>query len=75
MELLYRLAEQGQSRVEERYLMSDRVHILLSIPRSYAASKVAYMKGNSASLREHRQDFVGEYFGSQVGRDEAAVKS
>ncbi len=81
-EVFRRLAEQRQSRVEEGHLMSDHVHILLSIPPKYAVSEVVgYMKGKSAIhlarvYGERRQNFVGQhfwargYFVSTVGRDE-----
>ena len=86
-EVFRRLAEQRQSRVEEGHLMSDHVHILLSIPPKYAVSEVVgYMKGKSAIhlarvYGERRQNFVGQhfwargYFVSTVGRDEAVVRA
>lgn len=86
-EVFKRLAEQRQSRVEEGHLMSDHVHILLSIPPKYAVSEVVgYMKGKSAihlarTYGERRQNFVGQYFWargyfvSTVGRDEEVVRS
>ena len=66
--------------------MADRVHMLLSIPPSYAVSQVVgYMKGKSAihSARvygERKQNFVGQhfwargYFVSTVGRDEQLIR-
>ncbi len=86
-EVLRRLAEQKQSRVEEGHLMSDHVHMLLSIPPKYAVSAVVgYMKGKSAIhlarvYGERRQNFVGQhfwargYFVSTVGRDEAVIRA
>ncbi len=86
-EVFRRLAEQRQSRVEEGHLMSDHVHILLSIPPKYAVSEVVgYMKGKSAIhlarvYGERRQNFVGQhfwargYFVSTVGRDEQVVRA
>jgi putative transposase len=86
-EVLKRLAEQKQSRVEEGHLMSDHVHMLLSIPPKYAVSEVVgYMKGKSAIhlarvYGERRQNFVGQhfwargYFVSTVGRDETAIRA
>jgi len=86
-EVLKRLAEQKQSRVEEGHLMSDHVHILLSIPPKYAVSEVVgYMKGKSAihlarTYGERRQNFVGQhfwargYFVSTVGRDEGMIRA
>ena len=86
-EALRRLAEQKQSRVEEGHLMSDHVHMLLSIPPKYALSAVVgYMKGKSAIhlarvYGERRQNFVGQhfwargYFVSTVGRDKAVFRA
>jgi putative transposase len=86
-EVLKRLAEQKQSRVEEGHLMSDHVHMLLSIPPKYAVSEVVgYMKGKSAihlarTYGERRQNFVGQhfwargYFVSTVGRNEEVVRA
>jgi putative transposase len=86
-EVFKRLAEQKQCRVEEGHLMSDHVHILLSIPPKYAVSDVVgYMKGKSAihlarTYGERRQNFVGQhfwargYFVSTVGREEEVVRA
>jgi len=80
-----RLAEQKESRVVEGHLMSDHVHMLLSIPPKYAVSEVVgYMKGKSAihlarTYGEQKQNFAGQrfwargYFVSTVGRDETAI--
>src|SRR5947207_13452984 len=47
-EVFRRLAEQKESRVEEGHLMSDHVHMMLSIPPKYAVSQVVgYIKGKS----------------------------
>jgi len=85
-EVLRRLAEQRESRVEEGHLMSDHVHMMLSIPPKYAVSQViGYMKGKSAIhiAREfggRKRNFVGQhfwargYFVSTVGRDEAVIR-
>jgi putative transposase len=81
-----RLAEQKESRVVEGHLMSDHVHMLLSIPPKYAVSEVVgYMKGKSAihlarTYGEQKQNFAGQrfwargYFVSTVGRDETAIR-
>ena len=85
-EVLRRLAEQRESRVEEGHLMSDHVHMMLSIPPKYAVSQViGYMKGKSAIhiAREfggRKRNFVGQhfwargYYVSTVGRDEAVIR-
>jgi REP element-mobilizing transposase RayT len=63
-----RLAEQKPSRIEERHLMSDHVHMLISIPQNFALSEVVgYIKGKSAiyltrMFGKRKQNFVGQYF-------------
>ena len=48
-ELFRQLAERKQSRIEEGHLMSDHVHMMISIPPKYAVSEVVgYIKGKSA---------------------------
>ena len=48
-EVIRRLAEQKESRIEEGHLMPDHVHIMISIPPKYAVSQgVGYIKGKSA---------------------------
>ena len=78
-EVFRRLAEQKESRVEEGHLMSDHVHMMLSIPPKYAVSQVVgYIKGKSAIhlarvYGERKRNFVGQsfwargYFVSTVG--------
>ena len=39
-EVLRKLAEQKESRIEEGHLMPDHVHMLISIPPKYAVSQV-----------------------------------
>lgn len=39
-EVLRKLAEQKESRIEEGYLMPDHVHMLISIPPKYAVFEV-----------------------------------
>jgi putative transposase len=85
-EVFRRLAQQKESRVEEGHLMSDHVHMLLSIPPKYAVSQVVgYMKGKSAIhlarvYGERKQNIVGQhfwargYFVSTVGRDEQLIR-
>ena len=85
-ELLRRLAEQRESRVEEGHLIPDHVHMMLSIPPKYAVSQViGYMKGKSAihiarEFAGRKRNFVGQnfwargYFVSTVGRDEAVIR-
>jgi putative transposase len=80
------LARQKESRIEEGYLMSDHVHMMISIPPKYAVSQVVgYIKGKSAIhvarvYGERKRNFVGQhlwargFFVSTVGRDEATIR-
>jgi putative transposase len=86
-EVFRRLAEQKESRIEEGHLMSDHVHMMISIPPKYAVSQVVgFIKGKSAihlarTYGEHRRNFVGQsfwargYFVSTVGRDEEVIRN
>jgi len=85
-EVFRNLAGQRESRVEEGHLMSDHVHMLLSIPPKYAVSQVVgFIKGKSAIhlarvYGERKRNFVGQhfwargYFVSTVGRDETTIR-
>ena len=85
-EVLRRLAERRESRIEEGHLMPDHVHMMISIPPKYSVAQVVgYMKGKSAihiarNFGERRRNFVGQhfwargYFVSTVGRDEAVIR-
>ena len=85
-EVFRKLAAQKESRIEEGHLMSDHVHMMISIPPKYAVSQVVgYIKGKSAIhlarvYGERRRNFVGQsfwargYFVSTVGRDEATIR-
>ena len=85
-EVFRRLAEQKQCRVEGGHLMSDHVHMLLSIPPKYAVSEVVgFIKGKSAIhlarvYGERKQNFVGQHFWargymvSTIGRDEIVIR-
>ena len=80
------LTEQKESRVEEGHLMSDHVHMLISIPPKYAVAQViGFMKGKSAihiarTYMEVKRNFVGQhfwargYFVSTVGADEEVIR-
>jgi putative transposase len=84
-EMFRKLAGQKESRIEEGHLMSDHVHMLISIPPKYAVSQVVgYIKGKSAIYLarvygERKRNFVGQhfwargYFVSTVGRDEEMI--
>jgi len=85
-EVLRRLAEQRESRIEEGHLMADHVHMLISIPPKYWVSQViGYIKGKSAiyiarEFAGRKRNFVGQhfwargYFVSTVGRDETVIR-
>jgi putative transposase len=80
------LAEQWECKVEEGHLMSDHVHMLLSVPPKYSVSNVmGFIKGKSAIhiarvYAGRRRNFVGRHFWargywvSTVGKNEAAVR-
>jgi putative transposase len=67
-------------------MMSDHVHMLISIPPKYSfAQVIGYIKGKSAihiasNYLGHRKNFTGEQFWargyhvSTVGRDEGAIR-
>ena len=86
-EIFRELAKQKDSQVVEGHLMSDHVHMCLSIPRKYAVSNVVgYIKGKSAiaiarNFGGRERNFTGEvfwargYFVSTVGLDESMVRA
>ena len=85
-EVLRELCRQRECQVIEGHLMSDHVHMLVSIPPKYSVSQVmGYVKGKSAihmarTYGGRKRNFVGMHFWargywvSTVGRDEQAVK-
>ncbi len=85
-EILRKLAEHRESRVEEGHLMPDHVHMMISIPPKYSVAQViGYIKGKSAihiarEFGRRKRNFAGQlfwargYFVSTVGRDEAVVR-
>ena len=84
--VLRELARQRESEIEEGHMMSDHVHILISIPPKYAVSQVVgYIKGKSAihiarTYMGRQRNFTGEhfwargYYVSTVGLDEGVVR-
>lgn len=86
-EVLHELAKQKDCQIVEGHLMSDHVHICISIPPKYSVSNVVgYIKGKSAISIVRRcmgksRNFNGGsfwargYFVSTVGLDEEMVKS
>ena len=85
-DVFHKLAKQKESRIEEGHWMPDHVHMLISIPPTYAVSQVVgYIKGKRAIhlarvYGERKRNFVGQhfwargYFVSTVGRDEALIR-
>jgi putative transposase len=67
-EVFRKLAAQKDSRIEERHLMPDYVHMLVSIPPKYPVSQVVgFIKGKSAIhlarvYSERKRNFVGQHF-------------
>jgi len=84
--VLRELARQRESEIEEGQMMSDHVHILISIPPEYSVSQVVgYIKGKSAihiarTYMGRQRNFTGEHFWargydvSTVGLDESVVR-
>jgi putative transposase len=80
------LAEQRECKVEEGHLLSDHVHMLLSVPPKYSVSSVmGFIKGKSAIhiarvYAGRRRNYAGQHFWargywvSTVGKNEAAVR-
>jgi putative transposase len=80
------LAGHRECRVEEGHLMSDHVHMLVSIPPKYSVSQfVGYIKGKSAiwlarNFGGRKRNFTGAnfwargYYVSTVGRDETTIR-
>jgi putative transposase len=82
--MLNDLASQKECRIEEGHLMSDHVHILISLPSKYSVSQVVgFIKGISIArtYTGRRKNFTGQsfwargYYVSTVGRDEATVRN
>ena len=85
-ELLKDLAAQKECKILEGHLVSDHVHILISIPPKYSVSQaVGFIKGKSAiaiarNYMGRRKNFTGQsfwargYYVSTVGKDEESVR-
>jgi putative transposase len=86
-EVFRSLAQQRESYIEEGHLMSDHVHMLISIPPKYSVAQVVgFIKGKSAihiarTYLGRRKNFTGQsfwargYYVTTVGRDEATIRS
>ena len=80
------LARQKECEILEGHLMSDHVHILISIPPKYAVSNiVGFIKGKSAiniarNYCGRKKNFTGQsfwargYYVTTVGKDEVVVR-
>ena len=85
--MLKDLAAQKECEILEGHLMSDHVHILLSVPPKYSVAQiVGFLKGKSAisiarTYFGRRKNFTGQhfwargYYVSTVGRDEEVVRN
>ena len=84
--MFHDLAKQKECKIEEGHLMSDHVHMLISIPPKYSVAQiVGFIKGKSAiSIARiylgRRKNFTGQsfwargYHVSTVGRDEEKIR-
>lgn len=85
--ILKDLASQKECTIEEGHLMSDHVHILISIPPKYSVAQiVGFIKGKSAisiarTYFGRKKNFTGQsfwargYYVTTVGRDEEVVRN
>jgi putative transposase len=86
-EIFHELAGHKETKIVEGHLMSDHVHMCLSIPPKYSvANVVGYIKGKSAiqiarKFGGRQRNFSGEnfwargYFVSTVGLDENMIRA
>ena len=80
------LARQKECRILEGHLMTNHVHMLISIPPKYGVAQVVgFIKGKSAIhiarvFQGRKKNFTGQsfwargYFVSTVGRDEKVIR-
>ena len=85
--VLHKLAEQRESKILEGHLLTDYVHMLISIPPKYSVSSViGYIKGKSAlyiarQYNGKKRNFGGEsfwargFYVSTVGLDEETIRN
>jgi putative transposase len=86
-EIFHELAGHREAKIVEGHVMSDHVHMCISIPPKHAvANVVGYIKGKSAihiarKFAGRQRNFTGEnfwargYFVSTVGLDENMVRA
>jgi len=85
-EVIRELARQKECEVIEGHMVSDHVHMLITIPPKYAVAQViGYIKGKSAihiarNYLGRKKNFTGQHFWakgyhvSTVGRNEEAIR-
>ena len=85
--VLHDLAERKEAKIEEGHLMTDHIHMLLSVPPKYSLAQViGFIKGKSAiwiarNFSGKTRNFTGQnfwargYFVSTVGRDEELIRN
>jgi len=85
--ILKDLASQKECTIEEGHLMSDHIHILISIPPKHSVAQiVSFIKGKSAisiarTYFGRRKNFTGQsfwargYYVTTVGKDEEVVRN
>jgi len=60
--VLRELAQRKECKIEEKHLMPDHVHMLISIPPKYSVAEViGYLKGKSSNGTQ-----AAEFSGSQI---------
>ena len=81
------IASQKECKIIEGHLVSDHIHMLISIPPKYSVAQVVgFIKGKSAisiarTYMGRRKNFTGQHFWargyhvSTVGRDEAMIRA
>lgn len=85
-QVFHDLARRKECKIEAGHLMSDHVHMLISIPPKYSvATVVGYLKGKSSiwiaqNVERKMRNFTGHkfwargYFVTTVGRDEEMIR-
>ena len=86
-QVFHDLARRKECRIEEGHLMSDHVHMLISIPSKYLVAQIiGYMKGKSSiwiaqNVERKMRNCLGHkfwargYFVTTVGRDEEVIRA
>ena len=82
-----RARQRKECQIEEGHLMSDHVHMLISIPPKYSVAEViGFLKGKSSiwiaqNVERKLRNFLGHkfwargYFVSTIGRDEEMIRA